>query len=249
MANDELTTLLTEQLAAVPSESIVFRVAQSLLQHLTSGAVAPGTRLPSERQLAASMNVGRSAVREALASLDLLGIVSIRPGSGTYLRETNSEILTKAIDWGLMLGQPRVLDLVEVRQSLEVQSAMLAAQRATDAEVELLAEQIKSMQAATHDVARFVELDVDFHLRVAQLAHNSVLSDILRSVRSLLLAWVERTSVDEEVVETSLDEHKRVFESIQNHDVEGARAAMQSHMDIASGRLRDSLAASVAKAG
>ncbi|MGO4277051.1 FadR/GntR family transcriptional regulator, partial [Paenibacillus sp. TAF58] len=128
--------------------------------------------------------VGRSAVREALASLDLLGIVSIRPGSGTYLRDSSSEILPRAINWGLMLGQPRIQDLVEIRQFLEVDSARLAAERATDDDIEKLSRQIDQMRRSVDDFSEFVELDVNFHLGVARAAKNSVLSDVLNSVRS-----------------------------------------------------------------
>lgn len=241
---DRVTTLMAENLAPVPSESVVFRVAQRLLDHLTSGAVAPGTRLPSERQLAASLNVGRSAVREALAALDVLGIVSIRPGSGTYLREATSEILPKAINWGLMLGQPRIHDLVELRQFLEVSSAQLAAQRADEADIERISTQLDLMQEGVDHIDQFAEHDVAFHLEIASAAKNSVLSDVLNSVRSLLFVWVERTSTDRAGIEESLIEHRAVFDAIREHDVVAAERTMREHMAIASERLRQSLAES-----
>jgi len=242
MDEDGISALFAQQLMPVPRESIVFRVAQSLLDHLTSGAIAPGTRLPSERQLAETLNVGRSAVREALASLDLLGIVSIRPGSGTYLRDSSSEILPRAINWGLMLGQPRIQDLVEIRQFLEVDSARLAAERATDDDIEKLSRQIDQMRRSVDDFSEFVELDVNFHLGVARAAKNSVLSDVLNSVRPLLHVWIERTSNDHEVTAAAVIEHVAIFEAIRDRDPEAAERAMREHMHIASERLRASLA-------
>ncbi len=242
MEEDGISALLVQQLAPVPRESIVFRVAQSLLDHLTSGAIAPGTRLPSERQLAETLNVGRSAVREALASLDLLGIVSIRPGSGTYLRDSSSEILPRAINWGLMLGQPRIHDLVEMRQFLEIDSARLAAERATDEDIATLARQIDRMGHSVDDFSAFVELDVNFHLEVARAAKNSVLSEVLNSVRSLLHVWIERTSNDKAVTVAAVTEHTAIFEAIRDHDPEAAERAMREHMHIANERLRASLA-------
>jgi GntR family transcriptional repressor for pyruvate dehydrogenase complex len=79
-------TDLAASLARLPSGSPVSAVTTKLLELFTSGQIAPGTRLPPERQLAASLEVGRSAVREALAALEVLGVVDVRPGSGTYLR-------------------------------------------------------------------------------------------------------------------------------------------------------------------
>src|SRR5690554_6170656 len=81
----------------------VSAVAKRLLEIFTRGDIEPGTRLPPERQLSASLGVGRSAVREALAALELLGIVDVRPGSGTYLRGSASELLPQTLSWGLML--------------------------------------------------------------------------------------------------------------------------------------------------
>ncbi|MEV0354153.1 GntR family transcriptional regulator [Nonomuraea sp. NPDC050680] len=88
-------------------------IARQLLSQLLSGHLAPGTRLPSERQLSETLGVGRSTVREALKALDVLGIIEVRQGDGTYLRQSTSSLLPSAIEWGLMLGQPQVLDLIE----------------------------------------------------------------------------------------------------------------------------------------
>ncbi|PJJ64998.1 FadR/GntR family transcriptional regulator [Compostimonas suwonensis] len=239
-ARDELSAL-AESIGSVARESVVSVVARRLLDQLTTGRIAPGTRLPSERQLAASLEVGRSAVREALAALDLLGIVDIRPGSGTYLRGSSSDLLPRIINWGLMLGQPRTHDLVEIRQHLEILSASLAAQRATDDDLAAIGQRLEQMEAAADDMAAFVEADVAFHLEVARTARNSVLIDILHSVRELLRVWVQRTSQDSTVTHKSLAEHAAIFEAISNHDSETAMETMRAHMTIASSRLKESL--------
>ena len=84
--SDDRSAAIASALAAVPAGSPVSEVARRLLDLFTSGSIAAGTRLPPERHLAATLEVGRSAVREALAALEILGIVDVRPGSGTYLR-------------------------------------------------------------------------------------------------------------------------------------------------------------------
>ncbi len=239
----EFDVLLAQGFEAVPRESVVTSVARRLLDQFTSGRIAPGTRLPSERQLSTSLQVGRSAVREALAALDILGIVDIRPGSGTYLRGSNSDLLPRTINWGLMLGQPRTHDLVEVRQQLEVFSAQLAAERATDDDVAVIGRRIEEMRAAVKDVSEFVDADVAFHLEVARAAKNSVLSDILHSVRELRHGGVARTSQDGPAAEASLPEHLAVYRAIADRDPEAAQQAMRAHMTTASDRLRQSLAA------
>jgi DNA-binding FadR family transcriptional regulator len=216
-------------------------VAKRLLDYLTGGQVQPGSRLPAERQLAEMLNVGRSAIREAIAALDLLGIVDVRPGSGTYLVKTSSDLLPSTINWGFMLGQPRTNDLVEVRQYLEVLTSQLAAQRATSEDIAKLEQRIDILRDATEDVEGFVEADVEFHLQIAAAAKNTVLEDILNSVRALLMAWVKRTSRDTTATKISFEEHLRVFEAIKAGDPDAAEKAMRIHMDIASARLRKSI--------
>src|SRR5580693_7919244 len=91
-------------------------VARQLLDELAKENFVSGTRLPSEREMADTLGVGRSTLREAMAALDLLGIIEVRPGSGSYLKADSSALLPQALKWGLMLGQPEVQDLVEVRE-------------------------------------------------------------------------------------------------------------------------------------
>lgn len=91
------TLNIADSLNALPAGSPVTEVARRLLDLFTGGGIAPGTRLPPERQLAATLEVGRSAVREALAALEILGIVDVRPGSGTYLRGSASDLLPQTL--------------------------------------------------------------------------------------------------------------------------------------------------------
>src|SRR3954452_3251534 len=119
---DDRSAEISASLGALPSGTPVSEVARRLMDLFTSGSLEPGTRLPPERHLAATLGVGRSAVREALAALEILGIVDVRPGSGTYLRDGISELLPRTLSWGLMLGAPRTRELVELRGGLEVQA-------------------------------------------------------------------------------------------------------------------------------
>src|SRR6478672_1154402 len=98
-------------------EAPVAEITRKLLDYLFSGHVAPGTRIPSERQLAEALAVGRSSVREAIKSLSVL---DLRQGDGTYLASSGSNLLPQAIEWSLLLGEPRTLDLVEARTQVEI---------------------------------------------------------------------------------------------------------------------------------
>jgi GntR family transcriptional repressor for pyruvate dehydrogenase complex len=117
---DDRSAEISASLGALPSGTPVSEVARRLMDLFTSGSIEPGTRLPPERHLAATLEVGRSAVREALAALEILGIVDVRPGSGTYLRGTASELLPQTLRWGLLIGQKSTAELLELRSGLEI---------------------------------------------------------------------------------------------------------------------------------
>lgn len=234
--DDDPATLRLE-LETVPRGTAVSEVVKQLIALLTTGELTPGSRLPPERQLAEELGVGRSAVREALAALEILGIVSVRPGSGTYLRDSTSELLPTTLSWGLMLSASRTRELIEVRSGLEIQAATYAATRADDEQIAALGRHIEVMKASLDDLDRFVEADVRFHLVIASSADNVVLRDLLQSVRSLLRLWVERGLRDREQGETALTEHVAIYEAIAAHDAAAARAAMEVHMATAGARV------------
>lgn len=187
--------------------------------------------------MAATLQVGRSTLREAMAALDVLGIVEVRPGSGSYLKAESAELFPQAIKWSLMLGRPGTRDLVEIRQALEVLAARLAAERATAEDVERLRSTVERMQDPGVSVEDFVEADLAFHLELAQIAGNAVLSDVLHSVRSLLLAWFERTIAVEGTREQTVPEHVAVYEAVAAHEPLRAERLMRQLMDNADQRL------------
>lgn len=217
--------------------SVVSEVAERLMAYFTSGDIAAGTRLPAERQLAASLGVGRSAVREALAALEILGIVIVRPGSGTYLRDGVSELLPRTLSWGLMLGEPRTRDLVELRSGLEVQAVQLAATRITEEALERMRTNLGSMERNLGNLSAFVEADAAFHKEIAAGSGNQVLQELLQSIRSLLRIWVDRALTDEGHAAAALKEHAEIFAALQARDAGAATVTMHSHMETASRRL------------
>src|SRR3954462_7459813 len=156
------------ELQAVPRATAVSEIVKQLTSFLAAGHFQPGSRLPPERQLAESLGVGRSAVREALAALELLGIVSVRPGSGTYLKGSVSELLPQTLSWGLWLGEPKTVELIQVRQVLEVQVARLAAELASDEQRDAIDATLVTMREHRDDFRVFVEADMRFHQVIAE---------------------------------------------------------------------------------
>ncbi|WP_375433524.1 FadR/GntR family transcriptional regulator [uncultured Friedmanniella sp.] len=226
---------------SIASTSAVTEVTRRLLDYFTGGTVSAGARLPPERTLATSLGVGRSAVREALAALEVLGVVDVRPGSGTYLRSATSELLPQTLSWGMLLGEPQTRELIEVRHGLEVQAARLAATRIDDDSVRRLTDHLAMMRASRSDFPAFVTADMRFHQELAAAAANALLDQMLQSVRSLVRVWVERALSDAEQAQRTCTEHGAVLTALRRRDATAAADAMSAHMDSAGRRLIASL--------
>jgi GntR family transcriptional regulator, transcriptional repressor for pyruvate dehydrogenase complex len=221
-------------------EPVSAEIARKLLDYLLSGVLLPGDRLPSERELSRTFGVGRSAVRDALKPLTLLGIIDVRQGDGTFLRATESELLPKAVEWGLLLGERRALDLVEARRHIEVTLATLAAQRRSEDDLRELRRLLRQMEEAGSD-DEFIDADMAFHLRLAEAAGNSVLSGILTNIRSLIQVWITRVTYAADSVTPSYQVHVPVMEAVEARDPAAAAAAMAAHLDSAGAKLARTL--------
>ena len=228
-------------LTAVPSGTPASEVAQQLLDLFTSGSIEVGTRLPPERKLAAELGVGRSAVREALSALEILGIVDVRPGSGTYLQGTASDLLPQSLRWGLLIGEKNTEELLDLRSGLEIYVARLAALHAAEGDLEPLRASLEQMRTDITALDTFAQADSAFHHELTALARNGLLTDLLHVVRSLLRVYTDRAVHSESAAKTALEEHEAVFRAVQAGDHDAAASAMAVHMATATARLSAAL--------
>jgi GntR family transcriptional repressor for pyruvate dehydrogenase complex len=196
-----------------------------------------GHRIPSERLLATSLGVGRSAVREAIKPLQLLGLLEARVGDGTYLKEADSAVLPKVIEWGLLLKADRMFELVETRRYIEVALAGLAAVRRDAGSLTRIEGHLNAMQAGIEEWRQFVEADIAFHLEIAEAANNTVLSGILANLRLLLRVWIERVLQAAGETASFHAQHVPIFEAIKTGNKAAAERAMGAHIDAVAAGL------------
>ncbi len=221
-------------------EDLSAGIIRALTTYFFSGDLLAGSRIPSERQLAESLGVSRGAVREAVQSLGLLGILEIKHGQGTYLKASGSELLPRIIEWGLFLGERRVMDLVEARQEIEIALAGHAARRRTEQEAVELREILARMEGLAPEDG-FVSIDIEFHSAIARAARNTALADVLSNITSLLEVWMRRSIKEAGETYGSHREHTAIVDAIVAGDVRRARAAMRAHLRAAEKRLRRTL--------
>jgi GntR family transcriptional regulator, transcriptional repressor for pyruvate dehydrogenase complex len=221
----------------VPVGSPVSTVVKHLLDHFATTDLAAGSRLPSERVLAETLGIARSTVREALAALEVLGVIDARPGSGTFLRDASSGLLPDTLGWSLLLSERRTADLVELRRVIEIHAAEAAASAITGDELQHLQRHLKAMEENLHYYSRFAEAELAFHLQLAASSANETLAGLLGSILSLLRAWLLRVPHGSHDSAAALDEYVRLFAALKARDSAGARTAMTRHMDAAAARV------------
>jgi GntR family transcriptional repressor for pyruvate dehydrogenase complex len=218
--------------------SVVSDVVSQLLNYLVSERIGPGQKLPSERALSEHLGLGRSSVREAVKSLHLLGLLDVRQGDGTYLRGTESAVLPQILEWGLVLSRPRTEDLIEARYELEGFVARRAAERITpDGAPQLDACLARMAEAeARGDIAECIEADIDFHLHLAELAGNAVISDMLRGIRVLLHVWMTKLSALEGMTAYTAN-HTKLADAVKSGNAAEAERVMRHHISSGGQRL------------
>lgn len=221
--------------SALNRERLYQQIADKILEFVVEKRLKPGDRLPAERELATVMKVSRTVIREAVRVLGARGVLEVRPGAGTFVAAPTTEEASSAI--GLLLRRRDERDSVamlhEVRRTLEVELAGLAAERASEEDVLAMARAIEGMDAAADDAEEFVEHDLAFHSALAGATHNDLFSLLLSPITDLLLEFrlVAYEHDRPGAVRGGLRHHRRILECIRTHNADGARQAMREHLD------------------
>ena len=220
------------------SPTLSDRVTDSVLDLITSSALKPGDRLPSERDLGTRFGVSRTVVREALRSLAAKGVLDVRSGSGAIVAQVDVDTASQALrlfvqtsrdgagDGGLEYEQ-----IDDVREMLETRTARIAAQVARDGDLADIRELHRKMTAAKADPEAASKLDVMFHRAIAVATRNPLFVVMLDSIEPALLEIRRKTLGAPGRPNRVLRAHAQILERIAAKDPEGAERAMGEHLE------------------
>ncbi len=221
---------ITQNLRIIPrTRSVPEQILDEITRLVTEGVLKPGDRLPSEIELAESFGVGRSSLREAMQALQLLGVVQVVQGRGTFLRETH--VLPLALNWARLASGDLISQIMESRQIVEVAIAQLAAERATDEDIVAIQAAIERAVESGGDPELSRRAGVDFHIALAKATHNEVLSLMYQTVWSLYIETTRRTQATPGSIRDSLLGHRQLLESIKQRNPELASQLMAEHIE------------------
>ena len=219
------------EVAPIKSTRIYEEIVRQVKQMIAEGRLKSGDRLPPERDLAEKFVVSRSSVREALRALESLGLVEIRAGEGTFVREVSVESLIEPLALMMVSQREAIAELFEARRLLEPGIAALAASRATLEEVaemeRILEEQAKEIAEGRTGLVQ----DAAFHGAIGAAAHNRAITRLAHAIMDLLTQSREESLNTPGRPQRSHQDHRRILEAIRARDEHAAQQAMLDHLD------------------
>jgi GntR family transcriptional repressor for pyruvate dehydrogenase complex len=213
----------------IDSTLVVDEVIARLVTLIVHGNLKPGDKLPTERELMARLGIGRSSLREAIKTLSAVGALEARQGSGIYVGNGDASILAKPLAWGMLLGGSSVGEVIEARRVIETALAGWAAERRSDEDITIIEALLNKLEASRDTKEVYVQLDLEFHLAIANAAQNRILSQVLGLFQNLLRVWMETTYDENHGSKESVVAHRELFEAIRARDAQAARRIIQKH--------------------
>jgi GntR family transcriptional repressor for pyruvate dehydrogenase complex len=207
-------------------------IVEQIRAQIVSGQLKAGDQLPSERELAQTFSVSRTAIREAVKTLREKGLVEVRLGRGTYVVNDTSLAAGRSLNLAVRLKQPDGwVDLVEARMILEPDIAALAAERATTEQIDQLQGAVNALTAASGAVDAWASMDTEFHNILAHASQNVVMPILLNSVIESLHDQRRSLLMLDGRLDITRDEHQRIIDAIAERQPEAAREAMRAHIE------------------
>jgi GntR family transcriptional repressor for pyruvate dehydrogenase complex len=210
------------------------QVVEHVRSMIESGELRPGDRLPPERELARKLKISRSSLRAGIGFLSAMGVLKSRHGAGTFISDGPPALDSNSLTvLGALHGfQP--WQMFEARLVLERSLAGLAAERANDEQIAVLAEEVADMYAALDEPHEYLIHDIRFHRMIAAAAGNPILGALMETITAALYDG-RRDKVEFSIdLKQSAEMHREIFRAIRSRNTERARNAMEQHLTLAS---------------
>ncbi|MBJ8347210.1 FadR/GntR family transcriptional regulator [Antrihabitans sp. YC2-6] len=214
-------------------------VIESLRRDITSARLPLGSRLPNERELAAHYGVSQPTVREAVRALEAMGLVQVRHGSGVFVRGDSDYLVATALQILMQMKDVGLVDALDVRGALGLQSARAAAKNATDADLAALEDAFAVLgdAAKLRDFDSLIAAVTGFQVVLSRAGHNELTAAIENVLVSLIMHmqfkvlqrrgirfWQQRTTEFQ-------PDRRKILDAVRSHDSAAAVAAMSDYLD------------------
>lgn len=223
------------ELQPIKTKRIYETIVDQIKSLIVSGNLSPGDKLLSERELSEKLQVSRTCVREALCALDVAGLIEVRPGEGAFVRQSNANDIIESLAFAFLLEKDKIRDLMEVRKGLEVESAGLAAERASEENIKKMEAALAQMEDDLRTGSTGEKADLMFHNSIAEATCNPLLIRMMTTIYDTMnqtlqftrKLWISSTSGTPSRL---YEEHREIFEAIKAGNSQKARKIMADHL-------------------
>lgn len=220
-------------LAPLPPADRGRQVTESLAAYIQQSALVAGDRLPAERELMATLGVGRSTIREVIRQFQALGVMETRKGSGTYLlKPITSATIHMPLSVNMGSLRDALLQTLEVRRGIECEACMAAARRRTKEDLRRISEALVEMERVHLEKGTAGKEDLVFHLAIYDATHNPLFRQLLEQMREAFESFWDTPFDRPDFARRSFPYHRTLFNAIVAQDTEAARRETIKILDI-----------------
>ncbi len=219
----------------IKNKKVYEHVIEQIQEMIMDGKLKKGDKLPSERELAELLNVSRTSIREAIRALDVIGLVESRQGEGTFIKEKLEGNFFEPLAVMFMLNSEKRQDILELRTTIEIGAAYLAAKRIKKEDEYELKDLLNKMKEAEDEQGR-AKYDKQLHYKIAQISGNYFMMNLLNGISMLMESFIiyAREKILEAVDDKDLliRHHENICNSIIEKKPKEASDAMRIHLDL-----------------
>ncbi len=238
-----MSDLLLDSMLKFDKSNISSYIKDLLMNQLLEGKLKPGDKLPTENEFAAKLGVGRNSIREAMKMLSSLGIIEVKRGMGTYIRETISDSVLNPLIVQLAFSGKSSQELIELRIFLDTAVAELALEKIQDGDLveleetneKLLDELLKNQP----NEKTLVKLDFEFHMKLISITRNNLIIKISETIYILFFSSIDETIRYQQEKEVGYRNHVKIINALKNRNKEDVRNAVSDSLEHWRKRLEE----------
>jgi GntR family transcriptional repressor for pyruvate dehydrogenase complex len=227
----------------VKQKQVSTLIFEQLRDNIFRGQLGPGEQLLPERELASTMQVSRTSVRNAITQLITMGYLETRQGKGTFVVDRRGSVANNPFANIISSGRSSVDELLEFRIGLGTHAVTLAAERATDSDIKFLESVMERSGKSGLSAQEETEADIAFHMGIAYATHNIVYVDLTRQFYEYMFYRLKELHSILYTVKANLEQieqqHAAILAGIKAHDPDAARASILNHIQFLRDVLRE----------
>ncbi len=221
----------------IGKRNVVDMAYEQMKDLIINGEWRPGAKIPSENELKEMLKVSRNTVRSAIQKLKTLGVLETKQGQGTFVCKSASAGFVNSFMPFISLSKEDILEILEFRKTIEIESVELAAIRRDHKDLESIKAAVDEMVGSKDDFKRYSIADYQFHLSIARASKNKIFYMVLKYLKDVLYNHFE--DMNKELgAEMSVDNHLRIYEAIRDSDPQMAILHMKNNIELSINEMR-----------